>query len=73
MLSDRDALIEKLQKENALLKEQKKFSRKVFYGSNSQKLSGKKEDVSSHEENKDGFDGTSGPSCVCGNEASLPS
>ena len=55
------------------MKEQKKLSRKGLYGSKSQKLSGKKEDVSSHEENKDDFDGTSGPSCVCGNEVNLPS
>lgn len=68
ILPDRDALIEKLQKENASLKEQKKLSRKGLYGSKSQKLSGKKEDVSSHEENEDDFDGASGPLCVCGSE-----
>lgn len=55
------------------MKEQKKLSRKSLYGSKSQKFSGKKEDVSSHEENKGDFDGTSGPSCVCGNELDSPS
>ena len=74
MIASRDILIEKLQKENAALKEQKKLSRKGgLYGSKSQKLSGKKEEVPSHEENKGDFDGTSGPSCVCGNETNLPS
>ena len=73
MIASRDILIEKLQKENAALKEQKKLSRKGLYGSKSQKLSGKKEEVPSHEENKGDFDGTSGPSCVCGNEVNLPS
>lgn len=73
MIASRDILIEKLQKENAALKEQKKLSRKGLYGSKSQKLSGKKEEASSHEENKGDFDGTSGPSCVCGNETNLPS
>ena len=73
MIASRDILIEKLQKENASLKEQKKLSRKSLYGSKSQKLSGKKDDVSSHEENKGDFDGTFGPSCVCGNEVNLSS
>ena len=48
MLSGRDALIEKLQKENVSLKEQRKLSRKALYGSKGQKLSGKKEEASSH-------------------------
>lgn len=72
-ISDLQKQNELLQKENASLKEQKKLSRKSLYGSKSQKLSGKKEEVSSHEENKGDFDGTSGPSCVCGNEVSLHS
>ena len=55
------------------MKEQKKLSRKSLYGSKRQKLSGKKEEVPSYEENKDDFDGTSGPSCVCGSEINLPS
>ena len=73
IISDLNELVEKLQKENASLKEQKKLSRESLYGSKSQKLSGKKDDVSSHEENKGDFDGTSGPSCVCGNEVDTPS
>lgn len=36
MLSDRDALIEKLRKENAALKEQKKLSAKNRFGSKTQ-------------------------------------
>ena len=73
MIASRDILIEKLQKENASLKEQKKLFRKGLYGSKREKLSGKKDEVSSHEENKGDFDGTSGPSCVCGNEVDSPS
>ena len=50
---------------NAALKEQKKQDRKNLYGSKSQKIScKKKEEAPSHEENKDDFDGTSGPSSV---------
>lgn len=65
MIASRDILIEKLQKENAALKEQKKQDRKNLYGSKSQKISRKKkEEAPSHEENKDDFDGTSGPSSV---------
>ena len=57
--------IEKFQKENAALKEQKKQDGKNLYWSKSQKLSRKKkEEAPSHEENKDDFDGTSGPSFV---------
>ena len=65
MIASRDILIEKLQKENAALREQKKQDRKNLYGSKSQKISRKKkEEAPSHEENKDDFDGTSGPSSV---------
>ena len=65
MIASRDILIEKLQKENAALKEQKKQDRKNLYGSKSQKISRKKkEEAPSHEENKDDFDGTSGPSSI---------
>ena len=65
MIASRDILIEKLQKENAALKEQKKQDRKNLYGSKSQKISRKKkEEAPSHEEKKDDFDGTSGPSSV---------
>ena len=38
MLSDRDALIEKLRTENATLKEQKKLSAKNRFGSKTQKV-----------------------------------
>lgn len=55
------------------MKEQKKLSRKGLYGSKSQKLSKKEEEVSSHEENKRNFDGTSGPSCICESEVNPPS
>ena len=65
MIASRDILIEKLQEENTALKEQKKQGRKNLYGSKSQKISRKKkEEAPSHEENKDDFDGTSGPSSV---------
>ena len=65
IIFDLNKLVEKLQKENAALKEQKKQDRKNLYGSKSQKISRKKkEEASSHEENKDDFDGTSGPSSV---------
>ena len=65
IIFDLNELVEKLQKENAALKEQKKQDRKNLYGSKSQKISRKKkEETPSHEENKDDFDGTSGPSSV---------
>ena len=65
IIFDLNKLVEKLQKENAALKEQKKQDRKNLYGSKSQKISRKKkEETPSHEENKDDFDGTSGPSSV---------
>ena len=63
MIAGRDILIEKLQKGNAALKEQKKQDRKTLYESKSQKIfRKKKEETTSHEENKDDFDETSGPS-----------
>ena len=58
MLSDRDALIEKLRKENAALKEQKKLSAKNRFGSKTQKLSSKHHDFDSRESDKDDFDGS---------------
>ena len=61
MLSDRDALIEKLRKENAALKEQKKLSAKNRFGSKTQKLSSKHHDLDSRESDKDDFDGSSTP------------
>ena len=65
MIADLQKQNELLQKENAALKEQKKQDRKNLYGSKSQKISRKKkEEAPSHEENKDDFDGTSGPSSV---------
>ena len=65
MIADLQKQNELLQKENAALKEQKKQGRKNRYGSKSQKISRKKkEEAPSHEENKDDFDGTSGPSSV---------
>ena len=65
IIFDLNKLVEKLQKENAALKEQKKQDRKNLYGSKSQKISRKKkEEAPSHEENKDDFDGTSGPSSI---------
>ena len=42
MIASRDILLEKLQKENAVLKEQKKQDRKNLYGSKSQKITRKK-------------------------------
>ena len=58
IILDLNELVEKLQKENAALKEQKKQDRKNLYGSKSQKISRKKkEEAPSHEENKDDFDG----------------
>lgn len=57
MITSREILIEKLQKENAALKEQKKQDRKNLYGPKNQKVSRKKkEGVPSREENKDDFD-----------------
>ena len=65
MIASRDILIEKLQKENAALKEQKKQDRMNLYRSKSQKVPHKKkEEAPSHEENKDDFDRTSRPSSV---------
>lgn len=65
IIASRDIFIEKLQKGNAVLKEQKKQDRKSPYRSKSPKISRKKkEEAPSHEENKDDFDGTSGPSSV---------
>lgn len=69
IIFDLNKLVEKLQKENAALKEQKKQDRKNLYGSKSQKISRKKEEETpSHEENKEDFDGTSGPSSVSTSE-----
>ena len=60
MIADLQKQNELLQKENAALKKQKKQDRKNLYGSKSQKISRKKkEEVPSHEENKEDFDGTS--------------
>jgi regulator of sigma D len=73
MLSDRDALIAKLQKENAALKEQKKLDRKNLYGSKSQKTSARKRDTSSREEDKDDFDGSSTPGNCSASELNNPS
>lgn len=73
MIAERDALIDKLQKENVALKEQKKLSRKGLYGSKSQKLSVKKEEPPSHEEDKGDFDGTSTPENSSGLEGDAPS
>ena len=65
MIADLQKQNELLKKENAALKEQKKQDRKNLYGAKSQKISRKKkEEAPSHEENKDDFDGTSGPSSV---------
>ena len=65
MIADLQKQNELLKKENAALREQKKQDRKNLYGSKSQKISRKKkEEVPSHEENKDDFDGTSGPSSI---------
>ena len=69
MIADLQKQNELLKKENAALKEQKKQDRKNLYGSKSQKISRKKkEEAPSHEENKDDFDGTSGPSSVSAND-----
>ena len=69
IIFDLNKLVEKLQKENAALKEQKKQDRKNLYGSKSQRISRKKEEETpSHEENKEDFDGTSGPSSVSTSE-----
>ena len=49
IIFDLNKLVEKLQKENAALKEQKKQDRKNLYGSKSQKISRKKkEEAPSH-------------------------
>lgn len=56
MLSDRNALIEKHQKENEALKEQKKLDKNNLYSFKNQKASARKRDTSSREEDKDDFD-----------------
>ena len=61
MLSDRDALIEKLRKENAALKEQKKLSDKNRFDGKTQKLSSKNRGSDSREADKEDFDGSSTP------------
>ena len=72
MIADLQKQNELLKKENAALKEQKKQDRKNLYGSKSQKISRKKkEEAPSHEENKDDFDGTSGPSSVSASDEDI--
>lgn len=61
MLSDRDALIEKLQKEIATLKEQKKLSAKNRISSKTQKVSSMDHDFDSREADREDFDGSSTP------------
>lgn len=61
MLSDRDALIEKLRKENAALKEQKKLSDKNRFDGKTQKVSSKNRGSDSREADKEDFDGSSTP------------
>lgn len=61
MLSDRDALIGKLRKENAALKEQKKLSDKNRFDGKTQKLSFKNRGSDSREADKEDFDGSSTP------------
>ena len=61
MLSDRDALIEKLRKEIAALKEQKKLSAKNRFGSRTQKVSSTNHDFDSREADREDFDGSSTP------------
>ena len=61
MLSERDVLIEKLRKENASLKEQKKLSDKNRFAGKTQKLSSKSRVSGSRESDKEDFDGTSTP------------
>lgn len=64
MLSDRDALIEKLRKENAALKEQKKLSDKNRFDGKTQKLSSKNRGSDSREADKEDFDGSSTPNLL---------
>lgn len=59
MLSERDALIEKLCKENAALKGVKQFSAKDRFGSKTQKLSSRNRDSDSCESDKENFGGRS--------------
>ena len=61
MLSDRDALIEKLRKENAALKEQKRLSAKNRFGSKTQKVSSTDRGSDSREADREDFDGSSTP------------
>ena len=61
MLSDRDALIEKLRKEIAALKEQKKLSAKNRFGSKTQKVSSTDRGSDSREADREDFDGSSTP------------
>lgn len=61
MLLERDALIEKLRKENASLKEQKKLSDKNRFAGKTQKLSSKSRVSGSRESDKEDYDGTSTP------------
>ncbi len=60
-IADRDVLIEKLQKENAALKERKKLSDKNRFTGKTQKLSSKKCVFDSREADKEDFDGSSTP------------
>ena len=61
MLSDRDALIEKLREENAALKEQKRLSAKNRFGSKTQKVSSTDRGSDSREADREDFDGSSTP------------
>ena len=74
MLSERDALIEKLRKENASLKEQKKVSDKNRFAGKTQKLSSKSRGSGSRESDKEDYDGTSTPDLPSdGTETDVPS
>ena len=61
MQSDRDALIEKLRKEIAALKEQKKLSAKNRFGSKTQKVSSTDRGSDFRETDREDFDGSSTP------------
>ena len=61
MLSDRDALIEKLRKEIAALKEQNELSAKNRFGCKTQKVSSTDHDFDSREADKEDFDSSSTP------------
>lgn len=61
MLSDRDALIEKLRNEIAALKEQEKLSAKNRFGSKTQKVSSTDRGSDSREADREDFDGSSTP------------